>query len=316
MESFVLPPPATVMLVSGRKALMPNISPEALPPLPEIQSEEIRLQVYTHRSYAARPTHRFEDLPDDPSPDNEKYEHLGDSVLSMVVTELINDIYPYIRVGPSTKIRSLVVGNPTLASISVHYGLPEDLRMHPAQAITLRHSQNVQADLFEAFVGGLYLDQGLDAVKSWLCPLFHPYVVEGYGQVRIQHCLPPESDLPPVFPTLNAALPMSSRYAANMGHLSLFNQHLQQQAKSIEWVFSDSVGQGTRTTPIWVVRAMVDERCIGSGRGSTKKAAKNEAAKEGLRNMGIIVSLFRPPLRMPPLRLSRIVRTIGRLGRR
>lgn len=82
---------------------------------------------------------------------------------------------------------------------------------------------------------------------------------------------------------------MSSRYAANMGHLSLFNQQLQQQSKHIEWVFSDSAGQGTRTTPIWVVRAMVDERCIGSGRGSTKKAAKNEAAKEGLRNMGIIV---------------------------
>ena len=139
-------------------------------------------------------------------------------------------------------------------------------------------------------MGGLYLDQGLEAVKDWLCPLFRPYIIEAYSQVRIQHCLPPEVDVPPVFPTLNASPPMSSRYAANMGHLSLFNQQLQQQGKHIEWVFSDSAGQGTRTTPIWVVRAMVDERCIGSGRGSTKKAAKNEAAKEGLRNMGIIVS--------------------------
>jgi len=272
----------------GRPALRPQFGPEGLPPLPEIRSDEIRLQVYTHRSFYARPTHRFEDLPEDPSPDNEKYEHLGDSVLSMVVTELINEIYPYIRVGPSTKIRSLVVGNPTLASVSVHYNLPENLRMHPAQAITLRHSQNVQADLFEAFVGGLYLDQGLDFVKTWLCPLFRPYVTEAYRQVRVQHCLPPEAEVH--FPTLNAASPVSSRYAANMGHLSLFNQHLQQRGKGIEWVWSDSAGQGTRTTPIWVVRAMVDERCIGSGRGSTKKAAKNEAAKEGLRNMGIIVS--------------------------
>lgn len=43
------------------------------PSLPEIISPEIRLQVFTHRSYFARPTHIFEDHPDDPSPDNEKF---------------------------------------------------------------------------------------------------------------------------------------------------------------------------------------------------------------------------------------------------
>ena len=53
--------------------LRPKVDSGRLPPLPEIRSDEIRLQVYTHRSYAARPTHRFEDLPDDPSPDNEKW---------------------------------------------------------------------------------------------------------------------------------------------------------------------------------------------------------------------------------------------------
>ncbi|TCD67270.1 hypothetical protein EIP91_000347, partial [Steccherinum ochraceum] len=48
--------------------------------------------------------------------------------------------------------------------------------------------------------------------------------------------------------------------------------------------------EGTKTTPIWVVRAMMNEKCIGRGRGSTKKAAKNEAAKEGLRELGVFVS--------------------------
>ena len=58
---------------------------------------------------------------------------------------------------------------------------------------------------------------------------------------------------------------------------------------AVEWVYSDSAGEGTRTTPIWIVRAMVDEQCFGRGRGNTKKAAKNEAAKEGLRMMGVYV---------------------------
>ncbi|KAI0938150.1 hypothetical protein AcV7_003424 [Taiwanofungus camphoratus] len=236
-------------------------------------------------------------------------EHLGDSVLSLVVTGLVREVFPYLRVGPSTKIRALVVGNPTLASISVKYRLPERLRMHPAQAITLRASINIQADLFEAFVGGLYLDQGLESAKTWLHPLFRPYIIESYRQVRVQHGLSPDPPGPQAHPRRRSSssasssdsaaptwsLPAASRMTASIGHLSLFNQHLQQQGKGIEWVWSDSQGQGTRTTPIWVVRAMVDNECLGRGRGSTKKAAKNEAAKEGLRKMGVYVPSHESP---------------------
>jgi ribonuclease-3 len=89
-----------------------------LPPLPDINSEHVRLQVFTHRSFYARQTHMFEDLPDDPSLDNEmsavslisrvqcpncpkfsRLEHLGDSVLGLIVTDLLRELYPYLRVG-------------------------------------------------------------------------------------------------------------------------------------------------------------------------------------------------------------------------
>lgn len=62
-----------------------------MPPLPEIQSEQLRLQVFTHRSFFARPTHVFEDMPDDPSPDNEmyvrppRYHHASWSTLTLDV---------------------------------------------------------------------------------------------------------------------------------------------------------------------------------------------------------------------------------------
>ena len=42
-----------------------------MPPLPKIYSAHLSMQVFTHRSFYARPTHVFEDMPDDPSPDNE-----------------------------------------------------------------------------------------------------------------------------------------------------------------------------------------------------------------------------------------------------
>lgn len=93
-----------------------------------------------------------------------RYEHLGDTVLGLVVTSLLLEMYPNLRVGPSTvrrfsssthakdayllcrfqKIRALIVGNSTLADISRMYDLPARLHLHPAQAITLRASVNIQ----------------------------------------------------------------------------------------------------------------------------------------------------------------------------
>lgn len=92
-----------------------------------------------------------------------------------------------------------------------------------------------------------------------------------------------------------------------IGHLALFNQHLQKTSRSVEWIYSDGgdsannggysdVGlspdvmiKGTKATPVWYVKVMVDGDFYGRGRGNTKKAARNEAAKEGLRVLGIEV---------------------------
>jgi ribonuclease-3 len=65
----------------------PDFGPDSasLPPLPVIHSDAIRLQVFTHRSFFARPTHIFEDHPDDPSPDNEKYVDLSDGDLNHLI---------------------------------------------------------------------------------------------------------------------------------------------------------------------------------------------------------------------------------------
>jgi ribonuclease III len=58
----------------------------------------------------------------------------------------------------------------------------------------------------------------------------------------------------------------------------------------VEWVYSDGgEGEGTKTTPCWFVSVFVDSECLGKGKGGTKKAARNEAAKEGLQGLGIYV---------------------------
>jgi ribonuclease-3 len=102
---------------------------------------------------------------------------------------------------------------------------------------------------------------------------------------------------------------MDLSIAPTIGHLPLFNQHLQQTNRTVEWVYDDLADtekgdqpqnayrdmglspditiKGTKETPLWYVKVLVDGEFYGRGRGNTKKAARDEAAKEGLKKMGI-----------------------------
>ncbi|KIY52284.1 ribonuclease III, partial [Fistulina hepatica ATCC 64428] len=272
-----------------------------LPPLPPILSSETKSQIYTHRSLHGRPSSRFEDPEHDPSPDNERFEHLGDQVLGLIVTELIQEMYPRVRVGPATKMRALVVSNNNLASIAMKYKMPNSLRLHRAQMLTLRASAHVQADLFEAFIGGLYTEQGLDIVRTWLSDLLRPYVQASYQRVRESHGLSRNvAPLPP--PQMSSTSSDDSHIpgkglhdattSSTTGYLSLFNQIVSRRGTNVEWKFHDassqssaSEGGGSKTTPMWLVRLYVDNELYGTGVGTTKKVAKNMAAKAGLRHM-------------------------------
>ncbi|EEB88830.1 hypothetical protein MPER_13150 [Moniliophthora perniciosa FA553] len=282
-----------------------------LPALPKINSKEIERQIFTHRSVYGRPTHIFEDLPNDPNPDNEKFEHLGDSVLSLVVTDLLLEMCPGLRVGPSTKIRAMIVANQTLATISQRYKLPHRLSVHPAQAEVLKMSihasgmcvsisillfyrllqtlktftcQRHLADVFEAFVGGLYIDQGLQAVQSWLNPLFRPYVEIAYNTVRTQYGLVPLTiSTPPASPS-STVTAMNTQGSAE--HLTLFNKRVAGLNKQIEWVplpIKEAMpSTAASSIPAWHIKAVVDGETYGEGKGMTEAAAKNEAAKVAL----------------------------------
>lgn len=162
----------------------------------------------------------------------------------------------------------------------------------------------------KSFVGGLFRDQGVSAVEEWLFKLFPPYVELAYGTVRVQHGLtshPPPSPPLPVTPPSTSPLPrrmplsrtdMNTDTIAFTGHLGLFNQRLQQINRQVEWVYSATdpdtnestvidpdVLRGTKTTPVWYVSVFVSGEYFGRGKGITKKVARNEAAKEGLKKL-------------------------------
>jgi len=71
----------------------PSVDIDGLPRLIPFKYATTEDQVFTHRSYFARCTTVFEDPPNDPAPDNEMLEYIGDSVLSMAVGLLTKKTY-------------------------------------------------------------------------------------------------------------------------------------------------------------------------------------------------------------------------------
>jgi len=71
----------------------PSVDIDGLPRLLPFKYPKTEDQVFTHRSYFARPTAVFEDPPGDPAPDNEVLEYIGDSVLSLAVVTLAKSMY-------------------------------------------------------------------------------------------------------------------------------------------------------------------------------------------------------------------------------
>ncbi|KAG8916131.1 hypothetical protein FRC02_004171 [Tulasnella sp. 418] len=224
----------------------PKFSPEEFPPLPTIDDPEIEKQVFTHRSLFGRSAAAFEDPDDGFHPDNETLEFLGDSIVGLVTTELIREMFPRLRVGPLSKVKSLLVNNENLAVICDRYGLHHKLKTAASQVLVLRESSNVKGDLFEAYVGGLYLKKGMDVPRTWLRTIIRPFAEEAIAIVKREHLIKgapasPKNDANDDNSTSTSSLstiqPSPLSGAPDSAILSLFNQHCSKKNSPPTWDF-------------------------------------------------------------------------------
>lgn len=104
---------------------------------------------------------------------NERMEFLGDSVLGLVVCEMLYERFPNLLEGEMTKIKSTIVSRRTCAMIASRLGLSSLLAlgkgMQGARPETMPSS--LAAAVFEAVIAAIYLDGGCDAAKKFLRPL-------------------------------------------------------------------------------------------------------------------------------------------------
>ena len=104
------------------------------------------------------------------SNNNERLEYLGDSILGFVIAELLFLKFPQATEGKLSRSRSKLVKGETLSVLARHLELGEYLSLGPGELKSGGFRRNsTLADAFEALVGAIYLDGGMDAVKPFVC---------------------------------------------------------------------------------------------------------------------------------------------------
>ena len=133
--------------------------------IPQFKNKKLFEQAFTHRSYLNEAKEKVSS--------NERLEFLGDSIISFVISDYLFNRYPQFNEGILTNMRSLLVNTKSLADIARELNLGEHLKLSKGEEDSKgRQNQSLLADSFEAFVGALFLDSGIDITKGFLIQVF------------------------------------------------------------------------------------------------------------------------------------------------
>jgi ribonuclease III len=131
-------------------------------------SAETLERALTHRSYAYE---------NGGLPTNERLEFLGDSVLSLVVTDTLFKGHPDLPEGQLAKLRAAVVQMNALAEVARDLNLGSFVRLGRGEEGTGgRDKPSILADTLEAVIGATYIDCGLEAASGLVHQLFDPVI--------------------------------------------------------------------------------------------------------------------------------------------
>lgn len=208
------------------------------------KDKELLLTAFTHTSYANE--HRLLKVSH-----NERLEFLGDAVLQLIISQYLFAKYPKKPEGELSKLRSTIVREESLADFSCRCGFDQFIRLGKGEEKTGgRQRAAILADLFEAFLGALLLDQGFDAVNQFLQK-------EVVSQVEL------------------------GNYAKVSDHKTKLQEILQVDG-DIRIVYQVIAESGPAHDKLFEVEVSADDRVIGYGKGKSKKLAEQAAAKNAL----------------------------------
>ena len=100
----------------------------------------------------------------------ERLEFLGDAVLGAIVAELLYKFFPNKDEGFLTRVRSKVVSRESLNELAINIGLDKAV----VAKSDISKNKHVYGDVFEAFIGAMFLDQGFARTKRFIEKFIFP----------------------------------------------------------------------------------------------------------------------------------------------
>lgn len=109
----------------------------------------------------------------------ERLEFLGDSVLDLLVSEYLFKKNKNFSEGQLTNIRSNYVCKQALYEYSTTLGLDKLVKVGECEKISSREKKSIISDIFESFIGAVYLDQGIEKVNDVLSTIVFKHIDNG-----------------------------------------------------------------------------------------------------------------------------------------
>jgi ribonuclease-3 len=208
---------------------------------------QVLRQALTHRSFANEVSETVIH--------NERLEFLGDSVLDFLAAELVYQRFPGVTEGELTRLRSALVRTESLARLATEIRLGDFLFTGKGEKkFTGRPRQNLLCRGFEAVIGAMFVDAGLDTVRGFILPRFavllHDIVEQAlYFDARsvLQEKTQAEIHITPTYRVIGS--------------------------------------EGPEHEKNYIVQVVIGETLMGEGKGRSKRAASQAAAEVALQKI-------------------------------
>lgn len=211
--------------------------------------QELFQEALTHPSYA-------NEHPDRPV-SNQRLEFLGDAVLQLIVTDALFALFPSAPEGALSRHRSILTKGRCLTQLALELGLDAALRLGASEnTLAGRSRPSNLEDAFEALVGALYLDAGLDRTRR--------LVLAAYG-------------------ALDQRISAGSVLDNPKGRLQ---ERLKPNPNAGVLRYETTQSGGPDHDREYTARVFLADRVLGEGRGPSKKAAEEAAARAALSALG------------------------------
>lgn len=183
----------------------------------------------------------------------ERLEFFGDSVLGLIIAQYLYEHHPEWDQGMLSKAKSSVVQEGPLAETALRLGLDKHLELSPSEETTGgRGRPSILADVFEAVIGGVYLESGMEVARWFVLEQLHSYLRQVSGGDVSPH--------------------------DHKSKLQEFAQAIWRKTPQYRIIREWGVAHERKFT----VQVRFDDEVMGEGTGRSKKEAEQAAASDAL----------------------------------